>query len=68
MHAAAAPPQCLSLDPACEIPDFAAKEAQQIVRDVIKEVHGPFFNSEVRACGCRVCVAGWQLCQRQSSS
>jgi hypothetical protein len=26
------------------------KAAEQVVREVIKEVHGPFFNSEV--CGC----------------
>jgi hypothetical protein len=36
------------MDPAFDIPDGVQKSAEQVVRVVVKEVHGPFFNSEVR--------------------
>ncbi len=40
--------QCHNMDPAYDIPDGVQKSAEQVVREVVKEVHGPFFNSEVR--------------------
>ncbi|WIA42875.1 hypothetical protein OEZ86_008798 [Tetradesmus obliquus] len=35
------------LDPAAEISDGMHKSAEQVVRKVIIEVHGPFFNAEI---------------------
>lgn len=35
------------MDPSYDIPDGVQKAAEHVVREVIKEVHGPFFNSEV---------------------
>ncbi|KAF6259669.1 hypothetical protein COO60DRAFT_990207 [Scenedesmus sp. NREL 46B-D3] len=35
------------LDPAAEISDGAHKSAEQVVRKVVSEVHGPFFNAEI---------------------
>jgi hypothetical protein len=42
------PLQAWQLDPAAEISDGTHKSAEQVVRKVIIEVHGPFFNAEVR--------------------
>jgi hypothetical protein len=39
--------QAWQLDPAAEISDGTHKSAEQVVRKVIIEVHGPFFNAEV---------------------
>eukprot|EP00879_Flechtneria_rotunda_P027034 GHRR01028893.1.p1 GENE.GHRR01028893.1~~GHRR01028893.1.p1 ORF type:complete len:475 (+),score=166.38 GHRR01028893.1:281-1705(+) len=35
------------LDPSADIPDGVHKAAEQVVRKVIDEVHGPFFNAEI---------------------
>eukprot|EP00882_Tetradesmus_deserticola_P033014 GHRQ01037675.1.p1 GENE.GHRQ01037675.1~~GHRQ01037675.1.p1 ORF type:complete len:210 (+),score=86.52 GHRQ01037675.1:602-1231(+) len=45
--AAAVPSQACQLDPAAEISDGMHKSAEQVVRKVISEVHGPFFNTEI---------------------
>lgn len=39
--------QCANVNPAFDIPDGVQKAAEHVVREVIKEVHGPFFNSKV---------------------
>jgi hypothetical protein len=41
--------QAWQLDPSAEISDGMHKSAEQVVRKVIIEVHGPFFNAEVSA-------------------
>jgi hypothetical protein len=52
------------MDPAYDIPDGVQKAAEQVVREVIKEVHGPFFNSEV---GCRF-VQTLKLCSNSQAN
>jgi hypothetical protein len=42
-------PQCVNVNPAFDIPDGVQKAAEHVVREVVKEVHGPFFNSTVRS-------------------
>jgi hypothetical protein len=40
--------QAAGVDPTCpEVPDGIQKSAEQVVRQAINEVHGPFFNEEV---------------------
>lgn len=41
--------QCKPFDPTGDVPDRLQKQAEQLVREVVREVHGPFWSDAVSA-------------------
>lgn len=45
------PTQCKPFDPTGDVPDRLQKPAEQLVREAVREVHGPFWSEEVHGPG-----------------